>query len=158
VRRRLSLLAILAGCGPSAPARAPPIVAPIASAPASATGAPRPPKGPPRNPRITVAFFDPSGSGAWSDAIRWEPKPAEVIEECYRRALEDDPEVAGWLWVEAGGIAPGASGAKLAESSPLPPTLTLCIVQRLRKVGVPDGFLAPAGRFFVNLSSFPMAQ
>lgn len=151
------VFALVAGCSPSAAPRVDPIVAPVASAQPSATAAARPPRPPPRRPRIAVTLFDASGSGAWANALRLEPDPASVVEECYERALEDDPDVAGWLWVDARlDGSGGATTTKLVESSPLPPALSACVVQRLRKVQPPQGLELSPARFYVSLSSVPL--
>jgi hypothetical protein len=148
-------IAIVA-CSPSPPAPATPIVAPIASsapsAPASA--APRPPRAPhvPREAHVSVSVMDPSGGGTWSDKLRLTPDPVALAKECYVAALDDDSDVAGWLYVDL-----QSSGALLGETSALPRRLTTCIAERFRRVHPDQAMLGmPNVVVYVSLSSTPI--
>ena len=110
-----------------------------------------PPPRPPPKPEVTAAIFE-RGPGAWTNAFRFGGKPpAELARPCYARALEIDPDVAGWLRVEIV-MSMSETHTKLVTST-VPATLSTCIVDALRGVTIPDGMTSFDAIVYVSLTS-----
>lgn len=103
---------------------------------------------------MTAAIFE-RGPGAWMDAFRFGgAPPAELARPCYARALESDPDVAGWLRVELAMTTSGTK-TKLLTSTALPAALTSCIVDALRGVTIPEGMTSFDAIVYVSLATSP---
>jgi hypothetical protein len=104
---------------------------------------------------VTASVFGAGGSGEaqgyWATVIKFEPDPAATVKPCYVDALDEDSDVAGWLYVELATSPGSTSSTKLLESSPLPPRLTACIVARLRAIHTQDGMSPMKSVVYVSL-------
>lgn len=98
-----------------------------------AKGRAAPPNQPTPRAHIDVSVLTPDGDGAWGTLAMFGPEARPRLEGCYVNALERDPEVAGWLYIE---LDPMRHTATLGPSAPLPATLQGCLVERAKELAV----------------------
>lgn len=82
---------------------------------------------------LDVSVLTTEGDGAWGTLAMFGPEARPRLEGCYVAALERDPEVAGWLYIE---IDPLQHTATLSASAPLPSSLQGCLVERAKELTV----------------------
>ncbi len=133
-----------ASSGPSEAKIPPSVLAIEPPAPASASPVPDGPASSGR-PVVSASFMNRSG-GYWGSVMEPNPDIASLGRICYESELRSNPRLQGWLYVD---VDLTASSAALAESSPLPRTLTDCIVRKVTLLSAPDGFtIGPATVYF----------
>lgn len=153
MRRVLAI--VLIGCGANA-APPPAIVAPVPPAPSGTVvpAATRPLRIH-REPRVALSFHDGTGEGSWTN-LKLMGGPEEAVRDCYVKALDDDSDVAGWLWLDVDAILGGNFRAKVIATSPLPPPLVSCVVAAIGRAhyDIEHGEAGPTqGRMYVSLAS-----
>lgn len=76
-------------------------------------------------------MLTPEGEGAWGTLALFGPEARPRLEGCYVAALDRDPTVAGWLYIDLDFLHHTAT---MGASGPLPSELQSCLVERAKEL------------------------
>lgn len=101
------------------------------------------PTGPLARGDVSVSFLTETGA-YWGPFVQPATDPADAVRPCYKRAIDEDPRVTGWIRVRiAATQGPASFEADLVDSSELPTPLTSCVVAAIRSLGGNGQWLPP---------------